>query len=72
MHAMVSAGWIIDSDGKQASFQQVAESLLAPMGVTKGHIRRYLSKAYDQKNWREFAEELARQADRYNRKRLQR
>ena len=69
LHASVQAGWWETSDGKRAKFSQVAEQVLAPMGLKKGNIRVYLTKAYDQKNWSQFIVELEREASRYQRKR---
>ena len=39
------------------------------MGLKKGNIRVYLTKAYDQKNWSQFIVDLEREASRYQRKR---
>ena len=43
LHASVQAGWWETADGKRARFSQLAEQLLAPMGITTHYIRQYLA-----------------------------
>ena len=69
LHASVQAGWWETADGKRARFSQLAEQLLAPMGITTHYIRQYLAQAYDQQNWSQFVVELEREASRYRRRR---
>ena len=68
IHASVQAGYWQKADGKPASFQQVCQAVLEPMGVTIDYVRQYLSKAYDRQTWYDFAADIDREARNYKRK----
>ena len=68
IHASVQAGYWQNGDGKPASFQQVCQAVLEPMGLQMGYVRQYLGKAYDRQAWYDFAADIDREARNYKRK----